>query len=136
MSTARKPLEILPFYGYPARLIAQWCGVSLRTAKRYKAGHRVTLSALRLFTLMRDRRVLPEGWLYNDRTGELCHLDYALAVPLSQILADYVTREMKARPMRTAYPSFEPVLQRSLGSLSELAFESAFAPEPGKVTRA
>jgi hypothetical protein len=58
------------FYGYPAELVAEICGVSLKTAARWKSGE-VTLSrpALRLFDLHRRRKVLAspswEGWLVN-----------------------------------------------------------------------
>jgi hypothetical protein len=51
------------FYGYPAELIAQWCGVTLDTAKLYKSGRRkASRAVLRLFTLHRDGRVLGEAW--------------------------------------------------------------------------
>lgn len=54
------------FYGYPASLIAKWCCVSEDTARRWKNGQRKPSdSALALFALHRDRRVLgPEftGW--------------------------------------------------------------------------
>src|SRR5690349_7917732 len=62
-TSTRKPLRLNEFYSYPAWLIAKWLGVHVRTAKRYKGGHRVPRPALRLFTLMRDRRVfLDEAW--------------------------------------------------------------------------
>lgn len=55
------------FYGVPDHVIARWCGVSLATARRYKAGKlRPSRAVTRLFLLYRDRRVLgPEwaGWL-------------------------------------------------------------------------
>jgi DNA-binding transcriptional regulator YiaG len=58
------------FYGYPADLIARWCGVSVATAKRWKSGARKpSRQALRLFSLHRDGRVLSEhwrGWKVND----------------------------------------------------------------------
>lgn len=50
------------FYGYPAELIAQWCGVSVATARRWKNGASVPRPALRLFTLYRDMRVLDGPW--------------------------------------------------------------------------
>lgn len=76
------------FYGYPAELIAEWCGVSLKTARLYKAGHRKpSLQALRLFTLHRDGKVLGRDWRgfrvegpylrdpagYRARTSQLEH---------------------------------------------------------------
>jgi hypothetical protein len=59
------------FYGFPVVVIASVLGVSRKTARRYKAGHRVPRPALRLWALHVERRVLPDGWVYNDRTLEL-----------------------------------------------------------------
>jgi hypothetical protein len=60
----RKPSAPLGiFHGYPADLIAEWCGVSLNTAQAYKAGRRKpSRSVMRLFTLHRDQRVLGPKW--------------------------------------------------------------------------
>jgi hypothetical protein len=55
------PLSI--FNSYSPELIAQWCGVSLKTASLYKAGVRKpSRQALRLFSLHRDGRVLTPDW--------------------------------------------------------------------------
>ena len=52
-----------PFYGYPAEVIAEWCGVSVGTAKHYKAGRRKPPTpVLRLFRLYRDGKVLGDKW--------------------------------------------------------------------------
>ena len=62
------------FYGFPEQLIAQWCGVSLHTARLYKAGTRKpSRQALRLFTLHRDGRVLDQQhWRgFSVRNGKL-----------------------------------------------------------------
>lgn len=60
-SKLSKPLTI--FYGFPAELIARWCGVSLHTAELYKTGARKpSRQALRLFSLHRDGRVLGPEW--------------------------------------------------------------------------
>lgn len=60
------------FYGFPAEVIADWCGVSVRTAARWKDGrNRPSPSALKLFELHRDRRILGKewnGWLINQAT--------------------------------------------------------------------
>lgn len=60
------------FYSYPASLIAEYCGVSVRTATRWKTGQtKPPPSAIKLFILHRDRRVLGaewEGWLINKDT--------------------------------------------------------------------
>jgi hypothetical protein len=57
---ALKPLSI--FYGYSPALIAQWCGVSVATARRWKRGGAAPRPALRLFGLYRDGKVLDEHW--------------------------------------------------------------------------
>ena len=51
------------FYGYPAELVARWCGVSVSTAAAWKANKRKpSRQALRIFTLHRDGRVLGDAW--------------------------------------------------------------------------
>jgi len=50
-----------PFYGYPAKVIAEWCGVSVGTAEHYKAGRRKPPTpVLRLFRLYRDKKILSD----------------------------------------------------------------------------
>ena len=52
-----------PFYGYPASVIAEWCCVSVGTAKLYKSGRRKPSKAvLKLFRLHRDQKVLSDHW--------------------------------------------------------------------------
>jgi hypothetical protein len=52
-----------PFYGYPADLIASWCGVSEAVAADWKEGvRRPSKQARLLFDLYRERRVLGAGW--------------------------------------------------------------------------
>lgn len=58
------------FYGYPADLVAEICGVSVETAARWKSGDSSpSRPALRLFNLHRARKVLAspawDGWLVN-----------------------------------------------------------------------
>jgi hypothetical protein len=58
------------FYGMPAELVAEWCGVSVETARRWKAGKAEPgRPALRLVELHRSRKVLTspawDGWLVN-----------------------------------------------------------------------
>jgi hypothetical protein len=51
------------FYGYPAELIARWCGVAPATVTLWKQNKRKpSRQALRLFTLHRDNLVLGEPW--------------------------------------------------------------------------
>jgi hypothetical protein len=61
------PPTISAFYGYPVEQIAEWCGVSIATAHSWKYGTaHPKRSALRLFTFMRDGRLLGnphwDGW--------------------------------------------------------------------------
>lgn len=52
-----------PFYGFPAEVIAEWCGVSIGTAEHYKASRRKPPTpVLRLFRLYRDGKVLGPEW--------------------------------------------------------------------------
>ena len=64
MGRKRIPTSPLsPFYGYPAAVIAEWCGVSVGTAEHYKAGRRKPPTpVLRLFRLYRDGQVLGNDW--------------------------------------------------------------------------
>jgi hypothetical protein len=64
--------RVLPFnrfYGHQARTIADWCGVSLSSARAYKSGKRhPPRPVLRLWSMYTDRRVLGdewESWLIN-----------------------------------------------------------------------
>lgn len=72
MARKRRPTSPLnPFYGYPAELIAEWCGVSVGTAEHYKAGRRKPPTpVLRLFRLYRDRKVLGDEWADYRVVGE------------------------------------------------------------------
>jgi hypothetical protein len=50
-----------PFSGYPAEVIAEWCGVSVGTAQHYKANRRKPPTpVLRLWRLYCDCRVLSD----------------------------------------------------------------------------
>jgi hypothetical protein len=105
---ARRPTPIL-FYGYPEPLIARWCGVSLSTARQYKAGTRKpSRQAVRLFTLYRDGRVLDEGWKgFSVRGDKLVDPDgnefdpgqlraHWLIVQLARDLAGKDSRDLEA----------------------------------------
>jgi hypothetical protein len=51
------------FYGYPAPLVARWCGVSPATVTLWKQNKRKpSRQALRLFALHRDEVVLSAPW--------------------------------------------------------------------------
>jgi hypothetical protein len=54
---------VAAFYGLSEQQIAQWAGVTLRTAHLYRTGRRKpSLQALRLVTLYREERVLQGPW--------------------------------------------------------------------------
>jgi hypothetical protein len=56
-------LKFSVFHGYPAELIAQWCGVDRATATLWKQNKRkASRQALRLFTLHRDGQILGDAW--------------------------------------------------------------------------
>jgi hypothetical protein len=65
------------FHGYPAELIAQWCGVDRATATLWKQNKRkASRQALRLFTLHRDGRILGDSWNgWAVRDGEIVDPD-------------------------------------------------------------
>lgn len=52
-----------PFYGYPAEVIADVCGISVGSAEHFKAGRRTPPTpVLRLFRLYRDGKILDDDW--------------------------------------------------------------------------
>jgi len=69
------------FYGYPAHLVAEWCCVSVQTARNWKSGiRRPSPHALKLFLLHRDGQIIPASWrrwkfvkevLYDPESGPL-----------------------------------------------------------------
>jgi hypothetical protein len=60
---SRKVTYLSPFYGYPPKLIAEWCGVSVQTARAYKNGSkRPSRTVLKIFRLYKEGRVLGEAW--------------------------------------------------------------------------
>jgi hypothetical protein len=63
MPSARSGSPPIIFYGYSAQQVAEWCSVSLATAKAYKDGIRKpSRQALKLFTLYRQELVLGPEW--------------------------------------------------------------------------
>jgi hypothetical protein len=97
-----KPLSLNPFYGFPSWLIADWCCVTKRTARRWKDGTlRPSPGHLRLFRLYADGRVMshshwPEGWAIRDnvlvdpeqqRTTQSQLRAYALVYQLAREMA-------------------------------------------------
>jgi hypothetical protein len=72
LQVARSNVVSSLFYGVSAEVIAEWCAVSVKTAKRWKRGESPpTASAMKLFRLHRDRQVLGaewDGWLINGGT--------------------------------------------------------------------
>ena len=81
-----------PFYGYPAEVIAEWCGVSVGTAEHYKTGRRKPPTpVLRLFRLYRDGKVLDENWRdFRVANGKLSGPDGRPVKPTDIILMGLV----------------------------------------------
>lgn len=81
-----------PFYGYPAEVIAEWCGVSVGTAQHYKAGRRKPpIPVLRLFRLYRDGKVLDREWKdFRISKGYLYALDGRPVRPSDILLMNLV----------------------------------------------
>jgi hypothetical protein len=87
-----------PFYGYPAEVIAEWCGVSIGTAEHYKAGRRKPPTpVLRLFRLYRDKKVFGPDWddyyvvgrkLFGNGGKYICPEDIQTWELMWQIVAD------------------------------------------------
>ena len=101
---ATRPLSI--FYGYPPKLIARWCGVSVATARRWKRSGGASRTALRLFTAHRDQRVLDEHWtgwtvykgVLSDPEGNSMTQAQLRAYGLvMQLAADLASRDPEAR---------------------------------------
>ena len=105
-----KPLSI--FYGYPDHLIAQWCGVSVRTAQRWKTGKtKPTRSALRLFGMFRDGRVLDDQWVgWSTRKGVLTDPD-GNSTTQGQLRAYWIVVQLVAEYARQAPQVAETVRQ-------------------------
>jgi hypothetical protein len=101
-----RPLSI--FYGYPPELIARWCGVSVATARRWKRAGGASRSALRLFTLHRDQRVLDDHWtgwklhegVLADPEGNSVSQGQLRAYGLvMQLAADLASRDPESRDL-------------------------------------
>lgn len=62
------------FYGYPDWVIADWCCVTLQTARHWKSGIRAPgPAATKLFMLHRDGRILTSEWEgWGIHKGKLC----------------------------------------------------------------
>ena len=62
------------FYGYPAKIIAEWCGVSIKSADHYKKGTRFPSKPVaRLFLLHRDAKILGSDWDGWKVRGEILY---------------------------------------------------------------
>jgi hypothetical protein len=63
MAAPKKSNTLNTFSGYPPTVISEWCAVSLRTARAYKAGTRApSPPALKLFALHSGGRVFGPTW--------------------------------------------------------------------------
>jgi hypothetical protein len=105
------------FYGYSAELIARWCGVTVETARLYKAGSRkASRAVLRLFVLHRDGRVLGEGWEgWQSRAGTIVDPD-GNATSARQLMTYFYVMQFAA-----ALAAQDPRLQREWHELLKRA---------------
>jgi hypothetical protein len=102
----RRAVVLSIFYGYPAELIAAWCGVSRKTAALYKAGLRKpSRQALRLFTLHRDGRVLSGAWRDCSLRGELLVDPHGRTVTVGQLQAYWIVMQLAAEYARLLGPA-------------------------------
>jgi hypothetical protein len=59
----RKHVAVNEFYGYPPKVIAEWCCVAMSTARAYKIGRlKAGRAAQKLFRLHRGRGLLTREW--------------------------------------------------------------------------
>lgn len=106
----RRPTSPLnPFYGYPAELIAEWCGVSVGTAEHYKAGRRKpSTPVLRLFRLYRDRKVLGDEWSeYRVIDGRIFGPDGKSIRPVDIALSSLLWQALSERDPNGYYALLE-----------------------------
>jgi hypothetical protein len=100
---SRKVTYLSPFYGYPPKLIAAWCGVSVQTARAYKNGSkRPSRTVLKLFRLHREFKVLGEGWEgWAIKPQGIIDPDGNLTTP-SQLAAYWIIMQYAAELARSA----------------------------------
>lgn len=98
-----------PFYGYPAEVIAEWCGVSVGTAEHWKAGRRPpSRSALRLFRLYRDGKILDDDWSeYRIVKGKLFGPDGRTVRPSDIVLMGLVWQALAEKDPEGYYALLE-----------------------------
>jgi hypothetical protein len=93
----KKTPALTAFYGYPAAEIANWCRVSLLTARLYKSGIRKpSRAAFRLFVLHRDGRALGDGWAGWSVRGQLLIDPDGNATTQGQLRAYYFVYQLAA----------------------------------------
>lgn len=94
-----------PFYGYPAEVIAEWCGVSVGTAEHYKAGRRKPPTpVLRLFRLYRDGKVLDEAWKdFRISQGKLFGVDGRPVRPSDIVLVGLLWQSLAEKDPESYY---------------------------------
>lgn len=98
---SRKVTYLSPFYGYPPKLIAAWCGVSVQTARAYKNGSkRPSRPVLKLFRLHKELRVLGDGWEgWAVRNGSIFDAD-GNETTRQQLMAYWVVMQYAAELAR------------------------------------
>jgi hypothetical protein len=76
----RKVTYLSPFYGYPPEQIAQWCCVSVQTARAYKNGSkRPSKSVLKLFRLTKKSACSPARGMVGASTIRVFSILKAIA---------------------------------------------------------
>ena len=98
-----------PFYGFPAEVIAEWCGVSVGTAEHYKAGRRKPpTTVLRLFRLYRDGKVLDDDWReYKIVKGKLFGPDGRSVRPSDIVLMGLVWQALAEKDSESYFAILE-----------------------------
>lgn len=106
-----------PFYGYPAELIAEWCGVSVGTAQHYKAGRRKPPTpVLRLFRLYRDGKVLGPEWEGFIVHGNMINGPDGKVISQTQLLYTALLAQRLSEDSPTDYQERLEEFHRELGS--------------------
>jgi hypothetical protein len=100
---SRKVTYLSPFYGYPPKLIAAWCGVSVQTARAYKNGSkRPSRSVMKLFRLHKELKVLGEEWAgWAIRPGAIIDPDGNVTTR-EQLAAYWIIMQYAAELARSA----------------------------------
>ena len=104
------------FDDYSAECIAEWCAVSVKTARLYKAGQRKpSRQSLRLFTLHRQERLLVGPWAQCSVRREHLVDPEGRTVTVGQLRAYWIVMQLAAELARQAGPDAQERYYRALG---------------------